>query len=77
MVDHTIDLHDMFALAQIVSTPDGLRAFLTTPQPRFEGATALQLIEIGRTADILAALAEDDEGLGYETRCRLPAARRT
>jgi hypothetical protein len=64
MVDHTIDLREILALAQIIYTPDGLHAFLTTQQPRFEGATVLQLIETGRAADVLDALAEDYEGLG-------------
>jgi transcriptional regulator with XRE-family HTH domain len=57
-------IREILDLGRIVYTPDGFQTFLTTPQPRFQGATALQLMEIGRTADVLAALAEDYEGLG-------------
>jgi DNA-binding XRE family transcriptional regulator len=57
-------LREILDLGHVVYTPEGFQAFLTTPQPRFQRATALQLIEIGRAADVLAALAEDYEGLG-------------
>jgi transcriptional regulator with XRE-family HTH domain len=57
-------IREILDLGQIVYTADGFQAFLATPQPRFQGATALHLIEMGRTADVLAALAEDYEGLG-------------
>jgi DNA-binding XRE family transcriptional regulator len=57
-------LREILDLGRIVYTADGFQAFLTTPQPRFHGATALQLIELGRTAEVLGALAEDYEGLG-------------
>jgi transcriptional regulator with XRE-family HTH domain len=59
-----MSIREILDLGRLVYTPDGFQAFLTTPQPRFQGATALQLMEIGRIADILAALAEDYEGLG-------------
>jgi DNA-binding XRE family transcriptional regulator len=57
-------IREILDLGRIVYTADGFQAFLTTPQPRFQGTTALQLMEIGRTADVLAALSEDYEGLG-------------
>jgi DNA-binding XRE family transcriptional regulator len=57
-------IREILDLGRIVYTPDGFQAFLATPQPRFQGATALQLIELGRTGEVLAALAEDYEGLG-------------
>jgi hypothetical protein len=57
-------IREILDLGQIVYTADGFQAFLMTPQPRFHGATALHVIEMGRTAEVLAALAEDYEGLG-------------
>jgi hypothetical protein len=33
--------------------------------PVFEGRTALQMIEQGKTGEVIAALASDYEGLGY------------
>lgn len=48
-----------------VYTPEGFRQFLRTPLPVFAGSTPLQMIEQGKTDDVLAALASDYEGLGY------------
>ncbi len=55
---------EILDLARVVYAPDAFHAFLTTPQPRFQGTTVIRQIEIGRTSDVLAALAEDYEGLG-------------
>ncbi|HEU5434196.1 MAG TPA: hypothetical protein VFU81_21170 [Thermomicrobiales bacterium] len=48
-----------------VYTREGFQEFLKTPLPVFGGRSALQMIEQGMTADVLAALASDYEGLGY------------
>jgi uncharacterized protein (DUF2384 family) len=52
-------------LGLCVYTPEGFRQFLKTPLPTFEGRTPLQMIEQGKTGDVIAALASDYEGLGY------------
>jgi transcriptional regulator with XRE-family HTH domain len=57
-------IREILDLGRLVYTPEGFQAFLSTPQPRFRGATALQLIEIGRAEEVVAALVEDYEGLG-------------
>jgi hypothetical protein len=49
-------------LGQLVYTPEGWRQFLTLPQPRFDGRTALQLIERGEAERVIGALATDYEG---------------
>jgi uncharacterized protein (DUF2384 family) len=48
-----------------VYTREGFQAFLKTPLPIFGGRSALQMIEQGMTAEVVAALASDYEGLGY------------
>ncbi len=58
-------LQEISELGLLVYTRDGLRQFLTTPLPDFDGHTALQLIELGQEDRVLAALAADYEGLGY------------
>jgi hypothetical protein len=50
-------------LAHQVYEPEGIRLFLTTPMPRFDGRTALQLLEDGQADRVLSALAADYEGL--------------
>ncbi len=52
-------------LGRTVYTPDGFQLFLRTPLPTFGGMTALQMIELGRIAEVVAALASDYEGLGF------------
>lgn len=63
--DRLAKLNQIIELGEIVYTTEGLRRFLTTPLPEFDGHTALQLIEIGQADKVLAALAADYEGLGY------------
>ncbi len=55
-------LAQIVELGQSVYTAEGWRLFLTLPQPRFGGRTALQLIERGETQRVLGALATDYEG---------------
>ena len=51
-------------LALCIYTPEGFQQFLKTPLPTFDGRTPLQMIEQGKTDDVIAALASDYEGLG-------------
>ena len=51
-------------LGLVVYTPEGLSLFLRSPQPRFGGRSALDLMESGEAQLVLAALAADHEGLG-------------
>jgi hypothetical protein len=44
-------------------TPKGVKLFMTTPSPRFDGRTALELIEAGEAQRVLSALAADYEWL--------------
>ena len=55
-------LAQIVELGQLVYTPEGWRQFLTLPQPRFGGRTALQLIERGEAERVIGALATDYEG---------------
>ena len=57
-------VQEIARLGLAVYTPEGLRQFLTTPLPVFDGHAALQLIELGQEDRVLAALAADYEGLG-------------
>jgi DNA-binding XRE family transcriptional regulator len=52
-------------LGLCVYTPEGFRLFLRTPLSTFAGRTPLQMIEQGKSGDVIAALAADYEGLGY------------
>jgi transcriptional regulator with XRE-family HTH domain len=55
---------ELATLGKIVYSPAGFERFLTTPLPTFNGLTALQLIEQGKIEQVLAAVAQDYEGLG-------------
>lgn len=58
-------LQEIAQLGHIVYTPEGFSMFLTTPFPTFDGRTALQMIELGQAEQVLGALAEDYEGIGF------------
>jgi transcriptional regulator with XRE-family HTH domain len=58
------DLREIVDLGLVVYTEDGFREFLTTPLRAFDGLTALRMIELDRSDEVLAALATDYEGLG-------------
>lgn len=58
-------IEEIARLGTMVYTPEGFRRFLSTPFREFDGRTALQLIELGETSRVLAAIAADYEGLGY------------
>lgn len=51
-------------LGRMVYTSEGLPRFLSMPLPCFGGHTAAQLIEVGQSDRVLAALAADYEGIG-------------
>ena len=55
-------LAQIVELGQLVYSDEGWRLFLTLPQPRFGGRTALQLIERGEAERVIGALATDYEG---------------
>lgn len=56
---------DVRNLGLVVYTAEGFNSFLRTPQARFDGRTALDLMATGEAERVLAALAADHEGLGY------------
>lgn len=56
---------DIRALGLVVYTAEGFELFRRTPQPRFDGRTAFDLLATGEAARVLAALSTDHEGLGY------------
>lgn len=64
-------LHKLAKLKEIadlglrIYTPEGLKAFLTTPLPIFGGRSGLDLLSLGEFESVIAALAADFEGLGY------------
>ena len=58
-------LQEIASLGLMVYSSDGLREFLTTPLPVFNGYTAIDLMSIGEYERVIGALAADFEGLGY------------
>ncbi len=56
---------EIVELGLVIYTPEGLARFLRSPQPRFGGRTALELMATGQADRVLSALAADHEGLGY------------
>ncbi len=58
-------LKEIEELGLLVYTCEGLREFLSTPLPIFDGHSALETIRLGQHDQVLAALAADYEGLGY------------
>ena len=58
-------LQEIATLGLMVYHNDGLKEFLTTPLPVFNGYTAIDLMSIGEYDRVIGALAADFEGLGY------------
>lgn len=58
-------LKEIVDLGLQVYTYEGLREFLSKPQPPFNGHTAYQLMSIGEYDIVLSALVADFEGLGF------------
>ena len=57
-------IKEIVDLGRRIYSPDGLREFLSTPQPVFAGRTAFQIMTIGEYDTVIGALATDLEGLG-------------
>ena len=62
VIERLGQLGQIVELGQLVYTAEGWRQFLTLPQPRFGGRTALQLIQRGEAERVIGALATDYEG---------------
>lgn len=58
-------LKEIVDLGSRIYTPEGLRLFLSKPQPAFAGHTAYQLMSIGEYDAVISALAADYEGMGF------------
>jgi hypothetical protein len=62
VAERLAQLAQIVELGELVYSLKGWQQFLTLPQPRFDGRTALQLIERGEAQRVLGALATDYEG---------------
>ncbi len=58
-------LKEIKELGLMVYTPEGLKKFLTTPLPIFEGRCGFDLIQLGDYQSVIGALAADFEGTGF------------
>lgn len=58
-------LQEIRDLGLSVYTPEGLKAFLATPLPIFNGYTGFDLIQLGDYEPVIGALAADFEGMGF------------
>jgi hypothetical protein len=52
---------EIAGLARTVYTPNGVRLFMTSPTPRFDGRTALDRLVAGEVQRVVSALAADCE----------------
>jgi hypothetical protein len=55
-------LAQIVELGRLVYSPEGWHQFLTLPQARFGGRTALQLLQHGEADRVIGALATDYDG---------------
>jgi transcriptional regulator with XRE-family HTH domain len=58
-------LKEIAALGRMVYTAEGLKEFLLTPLPIFNGRSGFDLIGLGEYEPVMAALAADFEGTGF------------
>jgi transcriptional regulator with XRE-family HTH domain len=58
-------LKEIIEIGRRVYTPEGLKAFLSTPMPVFDGRTGFDLIFSGEYEKVIRALAADYEGAGF------------
>lgn len=58
-------LKEIIDLGLAVYTSEGLKEFLRTPLPVFEGRTGFELIQLGEYDRVIGALAADFEGTGF------------
>ena len=56
------EIQQIVELGLMVYTPEGFVHVMSTPLATFGGLTALQMIELGRGAEVFGALATDYEG---------------
>jgi transcriptional regulator with XRE-family HTH domain len=58
-------LKEIAALGRMVYTAEGLKEFLLTPLPIFNGRSGFDLMGLGEYEPVIAALAADFEGAGF------------
>jgi DNA-binding XRE family transcriptional regulator len=58
-------MNDICELGLMVYKPEGLKLFLSSKLPDFDGRTAFDMMELGDTESVIGALATDYEGLGF------------
>lgn len=58
-------IREIVELGTIVYTANGFKRFLRLPLAEFGGRTALDMVALGDTEPVFAALAADYEGLGF------------
>ena len=58
-------LNEIWELGRKIYTKEGLKEFLRTPLPVFDGKTAFDLIKIGEYDRVIGALAAELEGVGF------------
>ncbi|PIG93584.1 transcriptional regulator [Gloeocapsopsis sp. IPPAS B-1203] len=58
-------LKEIKELGLMVYTPEGLKEFLNTPLPVFNGRCALELLQLGEYETVIGTLAADYEGTGF------------
>lgn len=58
-------LKEIAELGLMVYTPEGLKEFLNTPLPVFNGRCAFDLLQLGDYEPVIRALASDFEGTGF------------
>jgi transcriptional regulator with XRE-family HTH domain len=58
-------LNEIWELGRKIYTKEGLKEFLRTPLPIFDGKTAFDLILIGEYDRVIGALAAELEGIGF------------
>jgi DNA-binding XRE family transcriptional regulator len=64
-IERLVAIGRLVDLGKQVDSLDALRAFLVTPMPVFDGHTALDMIELGRSDLVLGEIVADYEGAGY------------
>jgi len=58
-------MYEICELGLMVYKPEGLKLFLRSKLPDFDGQTAFDMLELGDTESVIGALATDYEGLGF------------
>ncbi|MCC6704746.1 MAG: helix-turn-helix transcriptional regulator [Thermomicrobiales bacterium] len=58
-------MQEICEVGLMVYKPEGLKLFLRSKLPDFDGQTAFDMLELGDTESVIGALAMDYEGLGF------------